>query len=301
MTGTRAVLCGVCIALAPLSAQQHSHPDFSVNSQLVIVPVTVTDRRGASVNGLPKEAFGISEDGISQQIASFSEDDAPVSIGIVLDLSGSMKDALVDARASLRLFAASSNPGDEAFLNTVSDRPRQWAGFTGDLDGLIDNVAYQRAAGNTALIDTVCLSLDQLRSAQNKRKALLVISDGMDNHSRYSRRELLDRLTEADAQIYTVSIDEVQPGAKPVEMTEQHLGLLLMSDLADATGGLQFIVRSGGDIEQAVAGISRALRNQYNIGYIPRNGEPEGKWRHIRVRVARNGMKAHTRAGYRSE
>ncbi len=286
-------------AFTAVSAQHFLRPDFGVESRLVLVPVTVTDRHGAFVNGLAKEAFSISEDGVAQQIASFSEEDAPVSVGVVLDMSGSMKGVASVARESLRRFAATSNHDDEAFLSIVSTRPRTGAGFSSDLDELINDVAFEHPEGSTALIDTVWLSLDQIRSARNTRKALLIVSDGMDNHSRHSRGELLDRAMEADLQIYTVTVFDPPPNLKAADLVEQQHGLLLMHDLAERTGGLDFTVRNRSDIEDAIAGVSRALRNEYNLGYIPSNPDRNGKWRRIRVRVARNGLKAHARTGFR--
>jgi Ca-activated chloride channel family protein len=293
------VATGFTASLLSVHAQQLLRTEYSVDAKLVLVPVTVTDRNGAFINGLPRNAFSISEDGVGQPIRSFSEDEAPVSIGIVLDTSGSMKSVLGVARESLHSFVALSNPDDEAFLTTVSTHPRVWSGFTDNLDGLLSNVSYERAVGSTALIDTVWVSLDQLRGAKNARKALLIVSDGVDNHSRHTRGELLERASEADVQIYTLSVNDPPPNTKGVELVEEQHGMQLMQDLSARTGGLQFLVRSRSDIDQATAGVSRALRNQYNIGYTPGNGDRTGKWRRIQVKVARSGLKAHTRTGYR--
>ncbi len=307
MITLRRVVCVAALAVAGAWAQhqQEPRPEFSADSRLVVVPVTVIDRHGALRDGLSRDAFTILEDGVAQQIQSFSEDDAPVSIGIVLDLSGSMKGLLGVAREAFRRFAALSNPSDEAFLNTVSTRPREWSGFTGDLDGLFRSVASEEAAGRTALVDTVWLTLNQLRSARNARKALLVISDGMDNQSRRSRKQLLDRAVETDAQIYTVTTYQPQINARamsrglPSVSLDQQNGLLLMHDLAARTGGLQFVVHARGEIEPAIESLSRVLRNQYNIGYVPGNAGRSGKWRRIQVRIAGNGLQAYARRGYR--
>lgn len=306
MTKLRSLAWVAAFSLTSAWSQQPSHPDFSANSRMVVVPVTVMNRHGALVDGLPRDAFTVSEDGVGQQIRSFNEEDAPVSLGIVLDLSGSMRGVLGIARESLRRFVALSNPYDEAFLNSVSTRPREWSGFTADLDDLFRSVASEGATGRTALIDTIWLALDRLRSAQNARRTVLIISDGMDNQSRHTRRELLDRAVETDVQIDTVTTFQAVIDARAMSRgttavsSEQRNGLDLMHDLAARTGGLQYAVSNQGEIEPAIESVSRALRNQYNIGYVPNIPDRSGKWRRIQVRVARSGMKAYTRTGYRA-
>lgn len=273
---------------------------FRADSRLVLVPVTVVDRRGAIVSGLTSDAFTLTEDGAPQDIRSLSEEDAPVSMGIVLDLSNSMKKALGTAKQSLATLMKDANPGDEAFLNGVSTRPRAYSGFTKDLGEILDRVAFENAGGDTALVDTIYDSLRQLRSGVYPRKALLVISDGMDNHSRHSRGELLDLAMETDAQVYTVAAGEAAPAySKPIELAEEKRGLLFLDELAAKTGGMSFIVRDQSDIAGAAASVGRALRNQYTIGYAPRGDGGAGKWRKIRVKVAGAGMRAYARTGYR--
>jgi Ca-activated chloride channel family protein len=275
---------------------------FRANSTLVLVPVTVVDRRGAIVNGLASDAFTLTEDGAPQEIRSFSEEDAPVSMGIVLDLSGSMKMVLGTAKASLTTLMKDANPGDEAFLNGVSTRPLAYLGFTRDVGEILNRVAFEEAAGDTALVDTIYDSLRHLRSGVHPRKALLVISDGMDNHSRHSRGELLDLAMESDAQIYTVAAGgAAAPYSKPIQLAEERRGLLFLDELAAKTGGMSFVVRDRGDIAEAAASVGRALRNQYTIGYAPRGEGGGGKWRKIKVKVAGPGMRAYARAGYRPD
>jgi Ca-activated chloride channel family protein len=290
------------IAAWPAGAQKPPTPGvsaFRADSTLVLVPVTVVDRRGSIVNGLPSDAFMLTEDGVRQQIRSFSEEDAPVSMGIVLDLSGSMKGVLGAAKESLRALMKDANPADEAFLNAVSTNPRAYSGFTGHFDELLQKVAFEDAGGNTALIDTIYGSLNQLRSGVHSRRALLAISDGMDNHSRYSREELLRRAVESDAQIYTIATANSSPYAKPMTRMEEKRGLLFLDELATKTGGLSFIVHNPADIAAAAASIGQALRNQYTIGYVPRGNDRNGQWRRIRVKLADSGLRAYARTGYR--
>src|SRR5450631_570925 len=171
-------------------------PAFRADSSLVLVPVTVVDRRGAIVNGLASGSFTLTEDGVRLPIQTFSEEDAPVSMGMVLDLSGSMKGGLPAAKDALGALIKDANPADEAFLNVVSTSPRPHLGFTQDFDEIVSRVSLEGAGGSTPLIDTIYESLKELRSGSRTRKALLVISDGMDNYSRYSREDLLRRAVE---------------------------------------------------------------------------------------------------------
>ena len=274
-------------------------PAFRADAALVLVPVAVVDRRGAMVNGLARDAFILTEDGVRQEIRSFSEEDAPVSLGAVLDLSGSMRSSLGAAKEALRALMEDVNPADEAFLNVVSTRPRAYAGFTHYFDGLLARIAFEPAGGDTALIDTTYESLNELRSGAHTRKALLVISDGMDNHSRHSRGELLERAVESDAQVYTIAIGNPAPYAKPIAAMEEERGRLFLDELARKTGGMSFVVRGGNDIREAAATIGHALRNQYVIGYVPRGDRHDGRWHRIAVQVAGPGTRAYARAGYR--
>lgn len=303
-TGRIFAVAVVAIAAAPTAGGQNrlvsEASTFRADSTLVLVPITVVDRRGAIVNGLPSDAFTLTEDGVRQQIRSFSEEDVPVSMGIVLDLSGSMRRVLGDAKESLQSLIKDANPADEAFLNAVSTRPRAFSGFTQDFGDILSRVAFEDAGGNTALVDTVYESLQELRSGTHARKALLVISDGMDNHSRRSKAELLEFAMECDAQIYTVAVsDQAKQYAKPMERMEEQRGLLFLDELAAKTGGLAFVVHDRPDIARAAANIGQALRNQYTLGYAPLGISRNGQWRRIKVTVAGSGMKAYARGGYR--
>jgi Ca-activated chloride channel family protein len=210
-----------------------------------------------------------------------------------------MKGVLRSAKESLRLLMKEANPADEAFLNTVSTRPRAYSGFTHDFDEVLGRIAFENAGGDTALIDTIYESLQQLRSGVHTRKALLVISDGMDNHSRYSRGDLLSQAVESDAQVYTVAVGNAPITSKPIALMEEKRGLLFLDELAAKTGGMSFIVHSSTDIAAAAASIGQALRNQYTIGYTPRGAGRNGQWRKIRVKVADSGLRAYARPGYR--
>lgn len=292
--------------LAPLAASQNLLPPsrstgFRTDSKLVLVQVTVLDRKGATVNGLAPGLFTVLEDRIAQPIASFSQQDAPVSIGVIFDLSGSMKKSLGESRAALHAFFAAANSDDDAFLYTVSTAPERLTALTTDYDQMLTRLTGAKASGSTALIDTIYAGLNDIHSASHARKALLVISDGMDNHSRYSKAELLSRAEESDVQIYAVSIYSPPVNKKPLELQEERRGLELLDDLAQRTGGLHLVVRNATDISQATETIGQALRNEYLIGYVPHDVQHDGKWHAIQVRLNVKGATPHARSGYRSD
>jgi Ca-activated chloride channel family protein len=210
-----------------------------------------------------------------------------------------MRNVLGAAKESLGALMKDVNPADEAFLNTVSTRPRAYAGFTRNFDDILGRVAFESASGDTALIDTVYESLRQIHSGVHARKALLIISDGMDNHSRYSRSELLARAVESDAQIFTIAVGAETRYVKPMAAMEGSRGRLFLDELAIKTGGMSFVVNSGRDIAEAAATIGHALRNQYIIGFAPRGDERDGRWHRVTVKVAGPGTRAYARTGYR--
>ena len=297
-----AVAVAAAVAAWPAEGPKGATADkatFRADGTLVLVPVTVVDRRGAIVNGLASDAFTLTEDGVQQPLRAFSEDDAPVSIGVVLDLSGSMQWCLNAAKESLRSLMKDANPGDEAFLNGVSSKPRVYSGFTEALGDIVRQVEAERAYGYTALIDTIYGSLEQLRTGAHPRKALVVISDGIDNRSRYTSRELQRLAAESNGQIYSIAVSGGASRKQGVAFAQEMGGLSFLRDLAERTGGLSFVVRDGADIAKATASIGRALRKQYTIGYVPSGNGRSGQWRRIRVKVDGPGMTAYARAGYR--
>jgi Ca-activated chloride channel family protein len=186
---------------------------------------------------------------------------------------------------------------------TVAARPSQDFGFTSDLNSIPERMIFSDAGGSTALVDTVYAAIHQSRSAHYARKALLIISDGMDNHSRYSKAELMAAAVEADVQIYSISIYDPPLAKKPIELAEERSGLSFLEDLARRTGGVSIVARGSRDIERAAVDVGRAMRDQYVIGYVPR-GTPDnasgdsGKWHSIRVNLKQSGVKAWARSGF---
>lgn len=265
---------------------------------LVLVPAVVTDRKGAAVSGLGRDNFAVLENKVPQPIVSLSSQDVPCSIGIVLDLSGSMRNKLRVATDAVRMFIQTANPEDEMSLLTVGSRPRSLSDFTADFATLQNRVVGARADGDTALVDTIFLGLSRLRAAQKGRGALLVVSDGMDNNSRYSKPELLRVVEESDVQIYTIGIADTPAGKKAIELTEQSRGLAFLSDLADRSGGMSFKAVISDDVEPAALKIGRAIRNEYVIAYNQTSANDPGKWRSIQVKVNPPQFRVYARAGY---
>jgi len=287
-------------------------PTFRTSVQMVLVPVTVTDHNGKTIEGLSADDFNILDDRRSQKIVSFFNDDAPCSVGLVLDISGSMRQTLSDAKEIAQAFFGTANPDDEFLLLTVSTQPAATSGFTSDTGALEDSVGFAQAGGQTALIDTVYLGLSRMREAQNPRRALLILSDGMDNHSRYSQSELMRLALEADVQIYTIVIDNGAAGTstgaapyrsslitKPWNRAEERQGPEMLERLSEQTGGLYFGVRTDAEAKEAVIKVGRGLRDEYVIGYhLPDSAT--GKWHRIRVKLNASKANVHARAGYYS-
>jgi len=287
-------------------------PTFRTSVQMVLVPVTVTDHSGKTVEGLRADDFNILDDRRSQKIVSFFSDDAPCSVGLVLDISGSMRQTLSDTKQITQSFLETANPNDEFLLLTVSTQPAAATRFTTDAGTLEDSIGFAQAGGQTALIDTVYLGLSRMREAQNPRRALLILSDGMDNHSRYSQSELMRLALEADVQIYTIVIENGAAGTstgtapyrpslitKPWNRAEERQGPEMLERLSEQTGGLYFGVRTDGEAKEAVIKVGRALRDEYVIGYhLPDSAT--GRWHRIRVKLNAPKANVHARTGYYS-
>lgn len=286
------------LARSTAAAEADRATVIKVDSNLVLIPVHVTNRAGASVNGLGPDAFSVFEDKVPRPIAAFGNDDAPCSIGVIFDLSGSMTARLKVASDVLRVFLDEANPDDEAFLLTVSTRPRTLHDFTNDFGVLESDLVGAQAGGATALIDTVFAGIDKMRHAHYARKALLIVSDGVDNHSRYTAHELIRVVDEADVQIYTMGVDTWAITKKPVELTEDRNGQAFLRTLSNHSGGMNLELRGYEDIAAAAAKVSRAIRDQYLIGYRPPTNDNTGKWRTIRVKVNKPHMQVSSRTGY---
>jgi len=254
---------------------------LKIETDMTLVGVTVTDPLGRIVTGLEQQDFRVFENGAEQEIVHFSSQDEPVSIGVIFDMSGSMADKIDKSRQAAVQFFRTANPKDEFFLVNFNDRAQLISPFTSSVDELQDRLLYTSAHGLTALYDGVYLGLSQMRGAHNAKKALLILSDGGDNHSRYSETEIRKFVQEADVQIYAIGLFEPDGGPTP----EERNGPSLLNDLAEMTGGRVFVVQNLSDLPDIATKISMELRNQYVIGYHPSNRARDGKWRKIRVKL----------------
>jgi Ca-activated chloride channel family protein len=274
-------------------ADRQRQYSLSADSRLVLVPVTVTDRNGRSLTDLDPAHFRVFDNSEPREIHSFAREDGPVSVGIVMDRSGSMHHKLRHAISAVRAIAGSIGPEDEAFLMTFAEKPVMQSALTresGDFANLLDSVG---AEGDTALIDAVYSALHEMRAAGPRRKALVVISDGGDNHSRFRESELMARAMEADTQIYSISIVE------NLRNREEQNGAHLLESLAEATGGLHFTVRNRRELPEVAAKLGRAMKNVYVIGYRPPESATPGKWRKIRVTLeGLSPARLSARSGY---
>jgi len=250
---------------------------------VVQIPVTVTDPLNRFVTGLEKEHFRVFEDKIEQQISYFASEDAPLSIGLVFDTSGSMGSKLGKSRQAVAQFFKTANPEDEFFLVQFNDRPELIQDFTTNLEDIQNRLTFTQAKGRTALLDAVYMALHKMKKARNPRKALLIISDGGDNSSRYTESEIKNLVREADVQIYAIGIFE--PVSSRGRTAEELSGPGLLNELAEQTGGRHFAVENLNELPDVAAKIGIELRNQYILGYSPVSKERDGKYRKVLVKL----------------
>jgi Ca-activated chloride channel family protein len=285
-------------AIVPSAAGTTSKlPVIRAEANLVLVPLTVTDAMNRLVTGLEAPNFQIFDNNTGQTIKTFSTEDAPVSIGVVFDLSGSMQSKFVRARQALSEFLRTSNPADEFFVVGFNDRPAVIVDYTNQVDDVEARMVMLKPENRTALIDAVYLAVNKLKDAKYDRKALLIVSDGGDNRSRYTEGELRRVVRESDVQIYSIGIfDTYAP------TTEEELGPILLTDICEMTGGRMFKVSDIGDMGDIAARISQELRNQYVIGYRPSDMKKDGNWRKLKVRLlpppGLPPLTVHFRQGY---
>ncbi len=276
-------------------------PNLRIDTTLVPIPVVVTmAANGRVLTGLEKKNFKIYEDKVEQEIVNFSTDEAPLSLGVVFDASGSMGGKLQRSREAVAQFMKSANPEDEFFLVQFNDRPELSLPFTSDSAQIQNRLTFLQSKGSTALLDGVYMAMNEMKRAHNGRKAVLIISDGGDNASRYSESEVKNFVREADVQIYAIGIYEPAEarGRTPEEMS----GPGLLADIADSTGGRHYAVDNLADLPDVAAKIGYELRNQYVIAYRPKNAVRDGKYRKVEVKLVNVSklppLRARSREGY---
>jgi Ca-activated chloride channel family protein len=257
----------------------HGKPTM-VDVNLVLVNVTVTDDWNRIVTGLDKQNFAVAEGSENQELKVFSNEDAPISLGVIFDMSGSMSDKIEKARAAVIEFFKTANPADEFFMITFNDRPELRADFTKSIEDVQGKLVYTVPQGSTALLDAIYMGVSKMKDAHNTKKALLIISDGGDNHSRYTEGEIKSMVKEADVQIYAIGIFSISP-SQPEEVA----GPALLGDVTNVTGGRLFTISNPNELSDVATKIGIELRNQYVLGYRPSNRTKDGHWRKIKVKL----------------
>jgi Ca-activated chloride channel homolog len=261
------------------SLRTHTKP-MKVDVDLVLVPVTITDPLNRLVTGLDKENFALFEGKEAQEIKHFSSEDAPVSLGVIFDMSGSMSSKIERAREAVIEFFKTANPQDEFFMITFADKPEEVSDFTQSVEDIQGKLVYTIPKGRTALLDAIYLGVSKMRQAKYAKKALLIISDGGDNHSRYTEGEIKNLVKEADVLIYAIGIYD-----RNFPTEEERLGPQLLTDVTELTGGRAFTIDNPNDLADVATKIGIELRNQYVLGYRPKNAVRDGKWRKIKVKL----------------
>ena len=275
-------------------------PNIRSDTNLVQINVTVTTPLGQVVTAMEQEHFRLFEDKVEQKIVSFSSEDAPITVGLVFDMSGSMGAKLAKSRQAAGQFFRTANPEDEFFLVQFSDAPEVVVPPTRDTEDIQSHLAFTQAKGRTALLDGVYLALNQMKKARNPRKAILILSDGGDNSSRYTETEIRNLVRESDVQIYAIGIFE-SVGNRG-RTAEELSGPGLLSDLAEQTGGRHFPVENLNDLPDIAAKIGVELRSQYLLGFNSVNAAKDGKYRRVEVKLVQPRglppLRAYYRTGY---
>ena len=251
---------------------------------IALIPVTVMDAANRTVITLGKNNFRLFESGEQKDIRYFSTEDAPISVGILLDFSFSMKDKIDTARQALHQFFENCNPDDDYFVIGFSDYPALLADATHSTASIEDKLAFAFPHGNTALLDAIYMGLNRLQKAQYSRRALVIISDGGDNHSRYVKNEIRQIVQEADVEIYGLGIF-----SKVFKTYEESAGERLLTEITEATGGHTITINDVQKLPEIAANLSRVLRSQYVLGYSPGHGAQDAPWRKIKVQAIQTG------------
>src|ERR1700746_3947179 len=245
--------------------------------------VTVTDPYNRLVTGLEPDNFRVFEDNTEQEVLTFSSEDVPISIGVIFDLSGSMSNKIAKAREAAIQFFKTANPADEFFLVSFNERAELTSAFTNSVEDLQSRMMATSAKGRTALLDAIYLGLSEMRGAHNAKRALLILSDGGDNHSRYNESDIKRLVKEADTQLYAIGIFD--PLGSRNRTPEELNGPSLLTDITDMTGGRVFSVEKLEDLPDIASKIGMELRNQYVLGYRPSNKVHDARWRKIKIKL----------------
>ena len=257
---------------APRSSDSVRASAIRLDVNLVLIPVTVTDSYERPVRGLNKEDFHLFEDSVEQKISQFFRDESPISVGLLLDGSNSMRRKMDQSRKAITEFLNLTSPEDEFFLLTFNDRPEMMHAFTSSVEEIANTLRSVQPHGWTSLYDAIYLGINHMKHASHSRKILLVLSDGNDNDSRYSERELIELVKEADVRIFAISILDRSPS---------------LERICDESGGRAYRVRKLEELPDLAATISEELHSEYVLGYFPTTTDRNGKYRKIGVQLAK--------------
>ncbi len=269
-----AVLLLTASSWAQSGKKQAERPTFRVGVETVFVKISVTDPLNRYVTGLEKQHFRVYEDKVEQAVTHFTQESAPISVGILFDISGSMKDNIHTARNSVVRFLESGNPDDEFFLVTFNQKTTLVQSFTHQSSSIQNQISFSQPGGRTALYDAVYLGLEQIKNGKNEKKALILITDGEDNSSRYTASEVREFAKESDVQIYAIG-----------EEGKLGYGRSEIQNIVGLTGGRAFFPNNFNELDYYIDLIHAELRNQYIVGYAPSNKNRDGKWRRIKVKL----------------
>jgi Ca-activated chloride channel homolog len=256
---------------------------LKLDVDLALVNVTVTDPYNRLVTGLDPDNFRVYEDNVEQEVVTFSSEDVPISIGVIFDMSGSMTNKIGKAREAAIQFFKTANPQDEFFLVSFNERAELTSAFTNSVEDLQSRMMLAAPKGRTALLDAIYLGLSQMRGAKNGKRALLILSDGGDNHSRYNESDIKRLVKEADTQLYAIGIFD--PLGYRNRTPEELNGPSLLSEVTEMTGGRVFAVENLNDLPDIASKIGMELRNQYVLGYRPSNKAHDARWRKIKIKL----------------
>jgi Ca-activated chloride channel family protein len=266
---------------------------LKLKTTLVNLHVAVLDPDGRFVWGLGKSDFDVYLDGVRQRIEMFSEEDTPVSIGIVFDVSGSMKYNIRRSQEVLQRFVDASNKTDEFFLVGFRSRPEILRDFTTDGSSIAEAASSLQTKGNTALYDAIYLALEKVKEGKYTRRAIVIISDGEENHSRYRFKDLTKLIKESDVQIYAIGVQETDTG---------EFGSTTLKEIVNYTGGHAFFPGNKEDMENDITRIALELRHQYLISFVPHDAGNDGRWHDIKVKISQSDnisrLVARARSGY---
>jgi VWFA-related protein len=290
------LIAGISGAQSPSTGDDQQQPwRISTNVELVVLPAAVRDKKGLPVSSLPQENFQVYESGVLQSIRLFLREDIPVTVGLVVDHSGSMKQKLPEVVAAARAFVKSSNPDDQVFVinfnEKVSSGLPDSIPFSDNANELEEAIEKSPASGQTALYDAVSSALDRLKTGSHEKKALIVISDGGDNASLLGLPEVLKRVGESNAVVYAIGIfDAEDPDRNPN----------VLRNMARTTGGEAFFPDKLDEVVAICESIAADIRRQYTIGYVSSNSVKPGEYRaiHVVARSAGKDLVVRTRAGY---